>query len=67
MRLLPLIASLLLVVTVARADDTEIDLLAFSNGGLIDHTSGDYGGWTGLQLLDENPATGWANPQGTKP
>jgi len=67
MRLLFLLASLLLFIPGARAEDSEIDLLAFSNGALIDHTSGDYGGWTGLQLLDENPATGWANPQNTKP
>ncbi len=58
---------LFLLAAGARADDTEVDLLAFSNGGLIDHTSGAYGGWSGLQLLDENPATGWANPQNTKP
>ena len=67
MRLLPLVAMLLLLATGARADDAEVDLLAFSNGGLIDNTPGYFGGWSGLRLLDENPSTGWANPQNAKP
>ena len=67
MRPLPFLLCLLLLALPARADDTEIDLLAFSSGGLIDHTSGDYGGWSGLNLLDENAFTGWANPEGRKP
>ena len=51
MRLLPLVAMLLLLAAGASADDAEVDLLAFSNGGLIDNTPGYFGGWSGLRLL----------------
>lgn len=44
------------------------DLLAFSNGGLVEHVSSTYGsGWQGLWLIDEELGTGWANVEGAKP
>ncbi len=37
------------------------DLAAFANGGLVESESSSYGGgWVGIWVLDENPATGWA-------
>lgn len=45
-----------------------IDLLAFSNGGLIERASSIYGGgWEPLWLLDESLNTGWANLEESKP
>ena len=55
---------------VAHAEDVKapIDLLAFSNGGLLERASSTYGsGWLGLWLFDEEPGTGWANEEGAKP
>jgi outer membrane protein OmpA-like peptidoglycan-associated protein len=41
------------------------DLAAFANGGLVESASSVYGGgWRPEWLVDENPATGWANVKG---
>ena len=46
----------------------QLDLLAFSNGALIERSARNYDdSWNSLWLLDENPATGWANEIGAKP
>ena len=71
-RLLPLLALLMAVspssVMAAEPDSTPIDLLAFSNGALIERVSSTYGsGWEALWLLDEAGATGWANEDGKQP
>ncbi len=43
------------------------DLAAFASGGLIERVSSNYGGsWQGTWLIDENPATGWANVKDEK-
>ncbi len=43
------------------------DLAAFANGGLVESVNSNYGGgWEAIFLLDENPATGWANVKGQK-
>lgn len=40
----------------------EIDLLAFSNGALVELASPSYGsGWDALWLIDEDPTRGWAS------
>ncbi len=55
----------------ARADDAPgmpIDLLAFSNGALIERSSRSYGGgWDSIWLLDEQSNTGWASEEAAKP
>ena len=45
-----------------------LDLLAFSNGALVERSAPSYDEtWNSLWLLDENPATGWANRLADKP
>ena len=57
-----------LLAAPAWADDPPLDLLAFSNGALIERTSPSYGsGWEGIWLLDEAPGSGWANQDTTQP
>ena len=55
----------------ARAEDaatTPADLLAFSNGGLVESVSSSFGsGWEGIWLIDEQVSTGWASAEGSKP
>ncbi len=68
--LLALSLAMTLPGSVAQAEDAAapIDLLAFSNGGLVERVSSNYGGgWQGIWLLDEEPATGWASEEGAKP
>jgi OmpA-OmpF porin, OOP family len=58
---------LLLAMGAAHAEPEETNLLAFSNGGLIESASSNYGGsWDALWLLDENPAIGWATEKDAK-
>ena len=54
--------------THAQDSAAPVDLLAFSNGALVESVSSSYGGaWQGLWLLDEDLSTGWANQEGVKP
>jgi OOP family OmpA-OmpF porin len=51
-----------------RAQPAEINLLAFSNGALIESVSSNYGGgWDALWLLDEDSNVGWASQKDAKP
>ena len=52
----------------AEGTDLPLNLLAFSNGALVERSAPSYDGtWNSLWLLDENPATGWANQLSAKP
>ncbi len=67
-----LIAALVLLLSPAvRAEEPpggQIDLLAFSNGALIERSSTPYDdSWSPLWLLDEETTTGWASQDGAKP
>lgn len=45
----------------------DIDVAAFANGALIDHASSVWGSdWAPIQLLDEDPQTGWATAKDPK-
>ena len=69
LRCIPLAAAALLMFSAARAEDAApVDLLAFSNGALIERTSAPYDdSWHGIWLLDEDVHTGWANDVSIKP
>jgi outer membrane protein OmpA-like peptidoglycan-associated protein len=62
-------ALLALAALVARADaqQQDIDLAAFANGGLAESASSEYGSsWGAIFMLDENPNSGWATAKGAK-
>ncbi len=61
-----LAASLAVAAGAAMAQDAPaaIDLLAFSNGALVERSSTSFGsGWEAIWLIDEDPARGWASPE----
>lgn len=63
------LAALALAAFVSRADaqQQDIDLAAFADGGLVESVSSNYGGgWEAIFLLDENAHSGWANVKGEK-
>ncbi len=69
MPLIFLIAAVIsaIVTGAARAQPAEINLLAFSNGALIERASSNYGNaWDALWLLDEDPTVGWASEKDAK-
>lgn len=62
-------ALLALAALVARAgaQQQDIDLAAFANGGLAESASSEYGSsWGAIFMLDENPNSGWATVKGAK-
>lgn len=46
------------------AEGAGISLVSFSAGALIAQRPAEYSGWPALNILDENPRTGWATPKG---
>jgi outer membrane protein OmpA-like peptidoglycan-associated protein len=51
--------------TVPPSSGVEPSLVSFSAGALIVQKPQEYGGgWEAINLLDENPSTGWAAPKG---
>jgi outer membrane protein OmpA-like peptidoglycan-associated protein len=66
-RLIPAALALAALVSQAHAQQQDIDLAAFANGGLVESVSSEYGGgWEAIFLLDENAHSGWANVKGRK-
>jgi hypothetical protein len=50
---------------VPSSSSVEPSLVSFSAGALIVQKPQEYGGgWEAINMLDENPSTGWATPQG---
>jgi len=51
--------------TVPPSPSTEPSLVSFSAGALIVHKPSEFGGgWEAIDMLDENPSTGWASEKG---
>ncbi len=52
-------------VSVPASSSIELSLVSFSAGALVVQKPQEYGGgWEAIYMLDENPSTGWATPQG---